>query len=82
MTERTTPDTPGRPKPSSSRQQTEPGQGSQSGSPELDSRSSGKGPQREAARKYQDRPADEGKHGDGAEAPNAGPLATDTRDLE
>jgi hypothetical protein len=35
-------DTPGRPKSSSSRQQTQPGQNSQTGSPELDARSARK----------------------------------------
>jgi hypothetical protein len=57
-----TQDTPGRPKSSSSRQQTQPDQGIQSGSPELDSK--------DTKVKYRDRPADEGKHGDAAEEPN------------
>ena len=57
-----TQDTPGRPTSSSSRQQTQPNQGTQSGSPELDSK--------DAAVKYRDRPANEGKHGDEAEEPN------------
>jgi hypothetical protein len=57
-----TQDTPGRPKSSSSRQQTQPEQGIQSGSPELDSKNT--------KVKYRDRPADEGKHGDAAEEPN------------
>ena len=75
-------DTPGRPKPASSRQQTQHGQGSQSGSPQLDSKDTGKGPQREAAVRYQDRPANEGRHGDADEEPTPGPLATDTRRLK
>lgn len=37
-----TPDTPGRPNDSGSRQQTHPDQQTQTGSPELDSKSSGK----------------------------------------
>jgi len=59
-------DTPGRPKPSSSRQQTEPNQGTQTHVPELDRAAS------ETDQKYRDRPADEGKHGDGHQAPNSG----------
>ena len=82
MPSRDSQDTPGRPKSASSRQQTQHEQGSQSGSLHLDSKSSGQGPEREAAKKYQDRPADEGKHGDADEEPNPGPLSTDTRDLE
>ena len=63
-------DTPGRPKASSSRQQTQPNQGTQSGSPELDAKDAGS-PQEQVAAKYRDRPADEGKHGDGAQQPNS-----------
>ncbi len=59
-------DTPGRAKPSSSRQQTEPNQGTQTGSPEIDRKSKQPDP------KYKDRPADEGKHGDGDQSPNSG----------
>lgn len=72
---KTQPDTPGRPKPTSSRQQSHPDQGQQSGSPELDRRSDGKkGPSRDQAHNavYHDRPADEGTHGDGDEEPNSG----------
>jgi hypothetical protein len=57
-----TQDTPGRPNSSSSRQQTQPNQGTQSGSPELDSQ--------EADVEYRDRPTDDGKHGDAADEPN------------
>lgn len=65
----------GRPTGTGSRQQTVPEQGVQSGSRSLDQRSTGDGPRQEAARRYQDRPADEGKHGDAADEPNPGPVA-------
>lgn len=61
-------DTPGRPKPSSSRQQIVPDQGTQTGSPQIDRAS----PQSSPKSKYKDRPADEGKHGDGDQEPNSG----------
>lgn len=63
-----TQDTPGRAKPSSSRQQTAPDQRTQTGAPELD-RDSAK---RAGKVKYRDRPAEEGKHGDGDQEPNSG----------
>lgn len=68
-----TQDTPGRPKSSSSRQQTQPHQGTQSGSPALD-RESGKSVPEEKMRKrgeehYRDRPSEDGKHGDAAQEP-------------
>jgi hypothetical protein len=40
---------------------------------------SGASDQPEASKKYRDRPADEGKHGDGGEEPNAG-LPSPARD--
>jgi hypothetical protein len=52
-------DTPGRPKSSASRQQTQPNQGVQSGSPELDAKDAGS---EEAQRKNRTRPADEQEH--------------------
>jgi hypothetical protein len=52
-------DTPGRPKSSASRQQTQPDQGTQSGSPELDAKDAGS---EEAKRKNRSRPADEQQH--------------------
>jgi hypothetical protein len=52
-------DTPGRPKSSASRQQTQPNQGTQSGSPELDTKDAGS---EEARRKNRNRPADEQDH--------------------
>ncbi len=61
-------DTPGRTKPSSSRQQIAPDQRTQTGSPELDHASS----ERDRKSNYKDRPADEGKHGDGDQEPNSG----------
>ena len=77
-----TQDTPGRPKPGSSRQQTQPGQGNQSGSPALDKKDTGNASERETRVKYRDRPANEGRHGDAGDEPNPGPLSSDTRDLE
>lgn len=77
-----TQDTPGRPKPGSSRQQAHPGQGAQSGSPELDRKDAGTASEQVTRVKYRDRPANEGKHGDEADEPNPGPLSTDTRDVE
>lgn len=69
MTKRTPKqDTPGRAKRSSSRQQIAPDQRTQTGSPELDRASS----ERDKKSKYKDRPADEGKHGDGDQEPNSG----------
>lgn len=68
-----TQNTPGRPKSSASRQQTHPNQGTQSGSPEIDSKDTGS---KKVVRKYRDRPADEGKHGDGAQQPNP-PVPSD-----
>ena len=62
-------DTPGRPKPTASRQQTHPDQGTQSGSTEFDASHS---PSRQNS-KYRDRPADDGKHGDGDQEPNSKP---------
>ena len=52
-------DTPGRPKSSASRQQTQPNQGAQSGSPELDAKDAGS---EEPQRKNCSRPADEQGH--------------------
>jgi hypothetical protein len=68
-----TQDTPGRAKSSSSRQQTQPDQGTQTGSPAID-RDSGKSVPKEKMHErgeehYRDRPSDEGKHGDGAQEP-------------
>ena len=73
-------DTPGRPKPSSSRQQTQPGQGTLTGSPKIDAASARstrkKTPSNEPTEKsdprYRDRPTDDGKHGDGKQEPNSG----------
>jgi len=70
-------DTPGRPSSSSSRQQTHPNQGTQTGAPEID-RKSGDSVPREDMRKrgeatYHDRPTDDGMHGDGDQAPNPRP---------
>lgn len=65
----------GRPTGAGSRQQTLPKQGVQSGSRSLDQRSTGDGPRKEAARRYQDRPADEGKHGDADQENSPGPIA-------
>ena len=68
-------DTAGRPKAKGSRQQTQPDQVLQSGSPELDRQSAGeKAPGHDRARHaiYHDRPAAEGTHGDGDEEPNSG----------
>jgi hypothetical protein len=70
-------DTPGRPRSSSSRQQTQPNQGTQTGSREIDAESKdNKTPEKPVPDlrhiKYRDRPQDEGKHGDGGEEPNAG----------
>ncbi len=77
-----TQDTPGRPKPGSSRQQTQPKQGPQSGAPEIDKKDAGNAPEHVTRVKYRDRPANEGKHGDESDEPNPGPLSTDTRDVE
>ena len=63
------PDTPGRANPSSSRQQITPNQRTQTGSPQLD-RAAAERDDKKA--KYQDRPADEGKHGDADQEPNSG----------
>ena len=52
-------DTPGRPKSSASRQQTQPNQGTQSGSPELDAKDAGS---EEAQRRNRSRPAEEQEH--------------------
>ena len=73
-----TQDTPGRAKPSSSRQQTHPEQSTQTGAPDIDKRSRGRDAQ-EPARKvaevaYDDRPSDDGKHGDGHQQPNRRPT--------
>jgi hypothetical protein len=55
-TEETGQDTPGRPKSSASRQQTQPNQGQQSGAPAVDASKADKtkGPEREAERAYSD----------------------------
>jgi hypothetical protein len=71
-----TPDTPGKPG-KASRQQTHPDQGVQSGSPELDSADAGSPA---SQRRYRDRPADEGKHGDGDQDSESGPIQTGRRD--
>jgi hypothetical protein len=52
-------DTPGRPKSSASRQQTQPNQGTQSGSPELDAKDAGS---EKDQRKNRTRPADQQEH--------------------
>jgi hypothetical protein len=52
-------DTPGRPKSSASRQQTQPNQQTQSGSPELDAKDAGS---EKAKRKNRTRSADEQEH--------------------
>jgi hypothetical protein len=52
-------DTPGRPKSSASRQQTQPNQGTQSGSPELDAKDADS---EKAKRKNRSRPGDEQEH--------------------
>jgi hypothetical protein len=52
-------DTPGRPKSSASRQQTQPNQGAQSGSPELDTKDAGS---EAAQRKNRSRPAEAQEH--------------------
>lgn len=70
------PDTLGRPTSTGTRQQTQTHQGVQSGSKALDRKSTGKSPEREAARRYQDRPADEGKHGDAADEPTERPIGS------
>jgi hypothetical protein len=66
-------DTPGRADPSSSRQQTHPNQGTQTGSPAIDRDSGASVPKEKMHERgeehYRDRPADEGKHGDGAQTP-------------
>lgn len=72
----TTHEAKGRPTRSSSRQQTVPDQAVQSGSKELDRQSTGKKPEHEAARRYEDRPSNDGKHGDGEEESAAGPITT------
>lgn len=64
-------DTPGRPRSSSSRQQTQSQQHVQSGNPELDSRGPKVGRDNPNDVQYRDRPADEGKHGDGDQEPNS-----------
>lgn len=61
--------TPGRPKDAASRQQTQRHQHLQSGNPDLDSRGPKAGRDNPNDVKYRDRPADEGKHGDGDEEP-------------
>lgn len=68
-------DTPGRAKPSSSRQQTDPDQVTQTGSPAIDkasAREARKDKDDEEDAQYRDRPTDDGKHGDGHQEPNAG----------
>lgn len=70
-------ETPGRPKSSSSRQQTHRDQSTQTGSPEIDKRNRDREAQ-EPARKvaevaYDDRPSEDGKHGDGDQEPNPRP---------
>lgn len=72
----TTHEAKGRPTQSGSRQQTEPNQGVQSGSKELDRKSTGRKPEQEAARKYADRPTNDGKHGDAEDEPASGPITT------
>lgn len=72
----TTNEAKGRPTQGSSRQQTVPNQAVQSGSKELDRQSTGKKPEQEAARRYEDRPSNDGKHGDGNEKSAAGPITT------
>ena len=69
-------DTPGKPG-NASRQQTQPNQGVQSGSPELDSKDAGTAVRQQ---RYRDRPANEGTHGDAGEESEAGPIATGKRD--
>jgi hypothetical protein len=72
-------DTPGRPKSSSSRQQTQPHQVTQTGSPEVDAddggaaKDEGGAPEDDERVEYRDRPTDDGKHGDGHQEPNTGP---------
>lgn len=61
----------GRPKDASSRQQTQQQQHLQSGNPELDSRGPRVGHDNPNGVKYRDRPADEGKHGDGDQEPTS-----------
>lgn len=71
-----TQDTPGRAKPSSSRQQTEPEQVTQTGAPEIDEDGGQEGqqPARDLAKRaYDDRPSKDGKHGDGDQEPNPRP---------
>jgi hypothetical protein len=69
-------DTPGKPG-NASRQQTHPKQGVQSGSPELDSSDAGPAMRH---RRYRDRPADEGTHGDADQESASGPMTTGTQD--
>jgi hypothetical protein len=75
-------DTPGRPERGGSRQQTHREQVSQSGDADVDRRHRNDPTPEEVAAgaKYRDRPADEGKHGDGRQEPNAGgPTRKDER---
>jgi hypothetical protein len=71
-----TQDTPGRTKPSSSRQQTEHGQVTQTGEPEIDQdgdKHGQKAARDVAKRAYDDRPSRDGKYGDGDQEPNPRP---------
>lgn len=72
----TTHEAKGRPTEHGSRQQTAHDQGVQSGSKELDRQPTGRKPEHEAARTYEDRPSNDGKHGDAADQSVAGPIAT------
>ena len=67
-------DTAGRPEPGASRQQTHRDQVAQSGNPELDGRKPNDPAPEDVLDhvKYRDRPANEGKHGDGDQEPNEG----------
>lgn len=72
-----TQDTPGRTKPSSSRQQTEHDQVTQTGVPEIDrdgDKHAQKAARDVAKRAYDDRPSKDGKHGDGDQEPNPRPT--------
>ena len=72
-----TQDTPGRTNPSSSRQQTEQGQVTQTGAPEIDQNGDEQGQKAArdvAKRAYDDRPSKDGKHGDGDQEPNPRPT--------
>lgn len=72
-----TQDTPGRAKPSSSRQQTEHEQVTQTGTPEIDERGDKRAQEAArdlAKRAYDDRPSRDGKHGDGDKEPTRRPT--------